>query len=188
MKPFGSLARILDVTLRGSGGLLGNMFKLSPKTAPINLPLIPHSKVVETVTGMKMGLGGFLAAGNRTFNMERLFNVREGLVEDTLPDRMTKEPQDPDDPRTRVPLDEMLPKFYKARGWDARGVPKPEILRTLGMDFAVKTVRGISQSASALQESFEQTRSAYEKKQAVQIKKRKAENKKRSAGRSGAKD
>jgi aldehyde:ferredoxin oxidoreductase len=68
--------------------------------------------------------------------MERMFNLREGLsaADDTLPHRLTSTPQDPHDPNTVVPLDVMLKKFYRVRGWDKNGVPTPKKLRKLGIE------------------------------------------------------
>ncbi len=162
---YGAVAKTLDVVVRSSGDLMGMLFKLPPGALPFHLPMIPQSKSIATLTGMKFGAGAFLAAGNRVYNLERLFNVREGLVEDTLPKRLTDEPQDPDDPKTKVPLSEMLPKYYKARGWDERGIPTPKTLKFLGLDFAVDALNDFSGDAKSMQENFDKTRLAYEKKQ-----------------------
>ncbi|GAH09400.1 unnamed protein product, partial [marine sediment metagenome] len=67
---------------------------------------------------------------------QRLFNLRAGLTakDDTLPPRMLKEPM-PDGPAKGkvVPLDKMLPEYYKLRGWDSNGVPTPQKLKELGL-------------------------------------------------------
>jgi aldehyde:ferredoxin oxidoreductase len=80
-----------------------------------------------------MYTGSFLTLGDRCFNLERLFNVREGLIDDSLPDRLTKIPQESDDPKSVVPLDAMLKTYYKVRGWDASGVPKKRTIKNLGI-------------------------------------------------------
>jgi aldehyde:ferredoxin oxidoreductase len=87
---------------------------------------------------MKMHLGLFFRAGDRGYNMERLFNLREGIGKDkdTLAKRFTDEPLVPGDETSKVPLDKMLPKYYKIRGWDENGVPTPKTLKRLGLDFA----------------------------------------------------
>ncbi len=165
LSPYGALAKTLDVVMRGTGDMMGMLFKLPPGAVPFHLPVIPHSKSVAKLTGMKFGAGAFLAAGNRSYNMERLFNVREGLVENTLPERLTDVPQDPDDPRTKVPVDEMLPKYYKARGWDERGIPTERTLRFLGMDFALDAVAKITGDVRSMQDAFDKNRKAYEENQ-----------------------
>lgn len=52
-----------------------------------------------------------------------LFNLRMGLTanDDSLPERLTVDLQDPGDQRARVPLDEMKKEYYRKRGWDAGG-------------------------------------------------------------------
>ncbi|MEZ4508719.1 MAG: aldehyde ferredoxin oxidoreductase C-terminal domain-containing protein [Eubacteriales bacterium] len=67
--------------------------------------------------------------------MERVYNRREGLTaaQDSLPDRLTKTPQDENDPRTVVRLDTMLPVYYKIRGWTNDGMPTARRLRKLGI-------------------------------------------------------
>lgn len=97
--------------------------------------LLPHAEAVRRATGIRMYTGQFIDLGERAYNLERLFNLREGLTaaDDSLPDRLTKEPQEPGRPDTVVPLDEMLPKYYRARGWDAHGAPTPKKLARLGI-------------------------------------------------------
>lgn len=94
-------------------------------------------RLLETATGIDMGgHKGFMRTGERIMNLERLFNLRAGLTakDDTLPPRMLKEPM-PDGPAKGkvVPLDKMLPEYYKLRGWDSNGVPTPQKLKELGL-------------------------------------------------------
>ena len=78
-----------------------------------------------------------MKCGERIWNLERLFNLKAGFssADDTLPPRLLGDPM-PEGPHkgrvSRVP--EMLPRYYEARGWDARGVPTPEKLAELGLD------------------------------------------------------
>ena len=97
--------------------------------------LLPHAEAIRRATGIRMYTGQFIDLGERSFNLERMFNLREGLssADDSLPDRLTKQPQEPGRPDTVVPLDEMLPKYYRARGWDAQGAPTPKKLARLGI-------------------------------------------------------
>lgn len=62
--------------------------------------------------------------GERGYNVERLYNYREGLTanDDNLPDRLTKTAQDKN-PKSVVRLDKMLPRYYKVRGWKEDGSP-----------------------------------------------------------------
>ena len=92
----------------------------------------------EAATGIDMGgHDGLMRTGERIFNMERLFNLKAGLTykDDTLPKRMLEEPM-PEGPAKGmvVHLDEMLPEYYRLRGWSAEGVPTSEKLRQLDLE------------------------------------------------------
>jgi len=54
--------------------------------------------------------------------------------DDTLPKRMLEEPMPSGPVKGKVvPLSQMLPEYYRLRGWDANGVPAPEKLQELGL-------------------------------------------------------
>lgn len=101
--------------------------------APIHVPLLPHTKVLETLTGMNTDFGKFLAAGERGYNLERMVNIKLGLKPemDTLADRLTKESQTTGKKLGPVPLQKLVKQFYGKRGWDANGRPKPGTLKKL---------------------------------------------------------
>ncbi len=120
--------------------------KLLPKLGPVvriinkhpgllsfDMPTLRTIKAYKYNVGMKMNLGKFIRIGERGYTMERALNCRFGLTgeQDSLPDRLTKEPQDPEDPKTVVPLDEMKKDYYAARGWDKNGIPTDKILKKL---------------------------------------------------------
>lgn len=120
-----------------SGGLLNNLGKMLPWIIPINInALLPHGEALYHATGIKMTMGKFLQAGERCFNMERLYNIREGLTgaDDSLPSRMTDQPLEPERGDTIVDLEKMLPVFYRARGWDEKGIPTSKKLKQLKID------------------------------------------------------
>ena len=84
--------------------------------------------------------------GERINNIERLFNLREGLTrsDDTLPERFLSEPipEGPSRGQT-VDLESMLNEYYEARGWDTEtGIPSPQKLRELGL---VEEMSGLKQ-------------------------------------------
>ncbi len=94
-------------------------------------------ELIEAATGIDMGgYEGFMRTGERIFNLETLFNRRAGLTgaDDTLPKRMLEEPM-PDGPAKGhvVKLSEMLPEYYKLRGWDKKGNLTPERAQELGL-------------------------------------------------------
>ncbi|RLB89744.1 MAG: aldehyde:ferredoxin oxidoreductase [Deltaproteobacteria bacterium] len=102
-----------------------------------HLPLLPHSKFIKLATGMNMDYGIFVRVGERGYTLERMFNIREGIgkEQDTLAKRFTQENLLKNDDKTRVPLDKMLPKYYKLRQWDENGVPTKKTLKKLGLSF-----------------------------------------------------
>ena len=67
--------------------------------------------------------------------MERYMNTREGISrkDDTLPARFLKEGRGNDIYRKMVPLEKMLDKYYKLRGYDSDGIPTPETLKKLNI-------------------------------------------------------
>jgi aldehyde:ferredoxin oxidoreductase len=90
----------------------------------------------NAATGLDYSMNEFVRAGERVWNIERLFNMRAGIdpSQDTLPPRMLKEPI-PSGPREGnvSHLDEMLVDYYETRGWDA-GRPTADKLVALGLD------------------------------------------------------
>jgi len=99
------------------------------------LYLMPHAEALRLVTGLPIYTGEFINIGDRAYNVERVYNLREGLTErdDALPARLTGVPQDAADPKTVVPMHKLLPRYYKTRGWDERSHPKKRTLKKLGM-------------------------------------------------------
>jgi len=98
---------------------------------------LPHAEAIRLATGLPMYTGGFLRLGETGCNLERLFNLREGLgsADDSLPARLTETPQKSGRPDTVVPLGKMLPLYYKVRGWDKEGRPTRKKLKGLGIEY-----------------------------------------------------
>ncbi|EHM10453.1 aldehyde:ferredoxin oxidoreductase [Thermanaerovibrio velox DSM 12556] len=96
------------------------------------------SEQLSSAVGIDYSTDDLMKIGERIWNMERLFNLKEGFsaADDVLPQRMTSEPL-PEGPHkgkvSRVP--EMLPKYYEVRGWTSEGVPTEEKIRELGLDW-----------------------------------------------------
>jgi aldehyde:ferredoxin oxidoreductase len=82
--------------------------------------------------------------GERMFNLERAFNVREGFSrkQDTLPKRILTEPlhtrKAPGEGQIVSHQDEFLDKYYQLRGWTKDGIPTEKKLKELGLDFTLK--------------------------------------------------
>ena len=92
------------------------------------------SEMMNLTTGAGYTPEEVMLAAERVYNLERMFLIKAGSTEDTLPFRMLHEPL-PDGPAKGmvVELDKMLPEFYKLRGWDEKGVPTKEKLAELGL-------------------------------------------------------
>jgi aldehyde:ferredoxin oxidoreductase len=95
-------------------------------------PMFWFEKWLTLITGSKFSSGHLQEIGARIFNLERMYNLREGLTaaDDTLPDRILHEPTF-EHMESGHPLGELLPRYYKKRGWSADGVPKPRTLERL---------------------------------------------------------
>ena len=104
-----------------------------PRVAALHLPVFHHTKMIRLATGMYMDFGKYIAIGERGYTMERYINCKFGVsaANDRLPKRLTDVPQDPKDPKTRVPLEQMKKTYYAARGWDKNGIPTEATLRRL---------------------------------------------------------
>ncbi len=99
----------------------------------------PYAAMVRAVTGWEVTAEELERTGERIVNLERMFNVREGVRrrDDALPWRVMHEPI-PDGPSAGMfcPPDElavMLDAYYGLRGWDADGVPTRARLAALGV-------------------------------------------------------
>jgi aldehyde:ferredoxin oxidoreductase len=92
------------------------------------------SQLMKFTTGVDCTPENVMTAAERVYNLERMFLLKADSTEDTLPPRMLDEPL-PDGPaKGQVNrLGEMLPEFYKVRGWDENGVPTKEKLAELGL-------------------------------------------------------
>ncbi|MFH1748999.1 MAG: aldehyde ferredoxin oxidoreductase family protein [Planctomycetota bacterium] len=92
------------------------------------------TEMLKTATGFDYDLDEMMRAGERIWNLEKLFNLRAGFrkEDDTLPPRLLEEamPGGPAAGKT-VPLDEMLTEYYQLRGWDSASRPTPEKLASL---------------------------------------------------------
>jgi len=99
----------------------------------------PYATMVCAVTGWDVTVDELERVGERIINLERLFNVREGVrrAQDVLPWKVMHEPI-PEGPSAGMhcppaELSTMLDDYYALRGWDADGVPTRSRLAALGL-------------------------------------------------------
>jgi aldehyde:ferredoxin oxidoreductase len=87
-------------------------------------------------TGIPYSLEDFTKIGERTWDLERLWNLQAGLTaaDDNLPERLLKTGHRSGPAKgVTVNLAAMLPVYYQTRGWDATGVPSQQKLAELGL-------------------------------------------------------
>ncbi len=82
-----------------------------------------------------LGMLKFIKAGERVHVLERYMNTREGISrkDDTLPRRFLTEGRKCDQKEHTVPLEKMLKKYYRLRGFDSNGIPKKRTLKRLNI-------------------------------------------------------
>lgn len=137
-KPNSLLTRIVNAVMPLAGPIVRVVLRF-PLMAAINLPanMLPHPKALTAAVGVKYDFGKFIRIGERGYTLERMIDVKLGVSakDDVLPARLTDEEQIPGNPKTKVPLEKMRKNYYKARGWDKNGIPKPALLKRLGLEF-----------------------------------------------------
>ena len=95
--------------------------------------------LVNAATGHGYTVDGLKQVGERSWTMERLFNLREGIgkKDDTLPERLFTTPIH-DGPSkgavvNKADFDNELEEYYALWGWTREGVPTKESLDRLGI-------------------------------------------------------
>jgi len=95
-----------------------------------------YGSILRAVTGFSYSDDELMKAGERIWNLERLFNLKAGFTkeDDTLPKRILEEPIPAGPSKGEVSeLHRMLPEYYKLRGWDEEGRPTKEKIKELGL-------------------------------------------------------
>ncbi len=99
----------------------------------------PVAPLIKAVTGWDVDGVWARTVGERTYNLERLYNSQAGLglEEDRLPDRFYKEGildgRWKDRRLDWAAFQKALQEYYAVRGWDEKGVPTPKTLERLGI-------------------------------------------------------
>jgi aldehyde:ferredoxin oxidoreductase len=109
--------------------------------SPNHLNFNEFSKLLELNTGLQLSPLDVWTVAERAYNIERLFNLREGATrkDDWLVDRYFDEetPMGLDVARgkkiDREKFRAMIDEYYELHGWDREGVPTRETLERLGI-------------------------------------------------------
>ncbi|HEY9246312.1 MAG TPA: aldehyde ferredoxin oxidoreductase C-terminal domain-containing protein, partial [Candidatus Methanoperedens sp.] len=100
------------------------------KFASFAVSEVEFANILRAATGVDYSTEEFLRCGERTWNLERLFNIKAGFSrkDDTLPERFFgKSGID------RAEFERALEEYYQFRGWDENGVPAENKLEELGL-------------------------------------------------------
>lgn len=95
-----------------------------------------YAEAYNAVCGTEHTVESLLEAGERIYNLERLFNLQAGIEpsQDTLPKRLLEEPITSGPSKGSVHrLSELLPEYYTLRGWGENGIPETDRLTKLGL-------------------------------------------------------
>jgi len=128
-----------DITAMMNTGILCNflvvMIGMTPEL---------YTKLLSAATGVEdFADSDYLwKVGERIINLERMFNVREGMGrrDDVFPKRITNEPMPSGPSAGQVfEAEPLLADYYKARSWDIEtGIPTEAKLSELGLGFTTK--------------------------------------------------
>ena len=99
------------------------------------------NEILAATTGLPFSPETLPRCGERVYNVEKLFNLREGFGRqaDYPPQRFFNE-EIPDGPAkgaklSREEYDRVLDDYYEARGWDKKtGQPLQQKMRSLGLE------------------------------------------------------
>ncbi len=95
-----------------------------------------YADMLNAVLGTGWSAEDILAAGERIYNIERIYNLKAGIEpsQDTLPKRLLTE-EIPDGPSKgwTHKLSDLLPEYYNLRGWGSDGIPTAERVESLGI-------------------------------------------------------
>ena len=98
------------------------------------------AELVSSLTGWDIDVNELLKIGERVYNLQRMFNIREGISrkDDLLPERIRQIPEFGKYSSVSEcqikDFELMLDEYYEARGWDREtGIPTKEKLQKLGL-------------------------------------------------------
>jgi aldehyde:ferredoxin oxidoreductase len=95
-----------------------------------------YKDMFNAIVGQDLTTESLLQTGDRIWNLERLFNLKAGVSpdQDRLPRRLVSEPIPSGPAKGNVHrLPELLPEYYKERGWNEQGLPTEEKLAELAI-------------------------------------------------------
>ncbi len=105
---------------------------------------ISYAKFLSVITGLEWTEEDFNKAGTRIFNLEKMFNYREGfnINDDVLPPKFFENKFTVGDHKGAIVdkniFNKNLKEYYKLRAWDIKtSKPNDEILKDLDLEFTI---------------------------------------------------
>ncbi|MBL7217524.1 MAG: aldehyde ferredoxin oxidoreductase family protein [Desulfobacteraceae bacterium] len=109
--------------------------KFGGRNAGHTLPVL--TELMNALTGFDYTEKELSLVGERIWNLERLYNLREGVEEDLPPARFYQESLDDGQPDGEaITLERFIAaraKYYQTRGWDENGTPGADKLTQLSL-------------------------------------------------------
>jgi aldehyde:ferredoxin oxidoreductase len=98
-------------------------------------------QLVQAATGWNFSMFELMKLGERTINLQRVFNLREGLtnLDDRLPKKLFQPKKGGPTDGVHVSeaeLDQAIKTYYKMAGWNDKGIPTIAKLEELGIGWA----------------------------------------------------
>ncbi len=110
-------------------------------------------ELVNAVTGFELSNSELMVAGERTYNLSKAFNLREGFSreDDSLPERVVEE-EIPDGPSKgesidREKFERELDRYYTVRGWSKSGAPLKHTLKELDLPEVSEEIGAVGELA-----------------------------------------
>ena len=110
-------------------GMLPHILGICKFFVGLGIGLPELAELASSLTGWDISGEELLAVGERVFNLQRRFSIREGLTraDDYLPERVCKMPEFGEyasEPGCEIKdYEQMLAEYYEARGWNKEGIP-----------------------------------------------------------------
>ena len=106
-----------------------------------------QAELASAVTGIEMNGDDLMKIGERITNVERAFNIREGMgrKDDILPKVFLTEQQGPWGPTgiSEEKFQAMLDEYYQFKGWSKEGIPSKQKLNELGLGYIAEQIGAV---------------------------------------------
>ena len=95
------------------------------------------ANILKAITGIDYNESGLMEAGDRIYNLERLYNTNQRELDQVLPDRFYDQSLSKGAAEgkkiDRKEFIEEIQRYYLTRGWDKKGVPTTKMLKALSI-------------------------------------------------------